>query len=248
MPRQNPSDHNPPDEPRSAILLRTELRDCAPDTPPTAILHLTIAEGTFDFSAGQYLEVLHPKGESIPLSIASPAFELPKFGLHYRSMAGALGAAAMDDLLSAIGDGSGKLTIRGPAGSVRVDAEETRRVLLIAGGTGMAQALSVAATLEATGTHRDHELLACADISADFYCTDLFERLSCLNCHFIADADRSPANRALAWLRERALGLMPARIIASGSPGFVYAATDVLLELGIARQSIESDVFDYAPR
>ena len=134
MPRQNPSDHNPPDEPRSAILLRTELRDCAPDTPPTAILHLTIAEGTFDFSAGQYLEVLHPKGESIPLSIASPAFELPKFRLHYRSMPGAPGAAAMDDLLSAIGDGSGKLTIRGPAGSVRVDAEETRRVLLIAGG------------------------------------------------------------------------------------------------------------------
>ena len=232
----------------SATVLRTELRLCAPGTPPVTILDLEIAAGSFDFSAGQYLEVLHPSGESIPLSIASTPRRLPVLRLHYRSMPGAPGAAAMDELLSSAENGRLRLKIRGPSGSIRVDATETQRVFLITGGTGTAQAQSIAETLESAGTDRGHLLLACADDDADFYCTDLFDQLSCLRCHFIADADRSPRNRCLCWLRERAVGQMPARIIASGSPGFVYAVTDTLLELGIAKHSIESDVFAYAPR
>lgn len=211
------------------------------------ILHLRARNGAFEFRAGQYLEILHPDGEAIPLSIASAPADLPDIRLHFRPMPGAPGAAALEALLGA--DRQEKLTlqIRGPAGAIQVEANESRRLLLVAGGTGLAQALSIVETLQ-PGRAGEHRLLACADQDMDFYCREAFVSLSWLGSCFLADARRSPDNAGLCWLREHAIDLLPARIILCGSPGFVYAVTDTLLSLGVEPSQMESDVFAYAPR
>lgn len=231
----------------TAHLQRTDIRSGAPGTPPVKILHLRVADRAFDFRAGQYLEVLHPLGETIPLSIASSPLVLPDLRLHFRPMPGAPGAELLEELLTTAAAAAPSLRIRGPAGAIEVVPGESQRLLLIAGGTGMAQALSIAETLQ-TGPAAGHRLLACADHQADFYCADAFARLSEIEVHFVADPRRSDENLGLRWLREHAADLLPARIILCGSPGFVYAVTDTLNELGIGAGQLESDVFAYAPR
>lgn len=231
----------------TAYLQRTDIRNCVPGTPPVRILHLRVAEGSFDFRAGQYLEILHPRGEAIPLSIASTPLALPDIRLHFRPIPGAPGADLLEELLTADTAAALSLQIRGPAGTIEVTADESRRLLLIAGGTGIAQALSIAETLQ-NGSSTGHHLLACADYQEDFYCTDAFASLSKTDAHFVADPDRSADNLGLGWLRKHAGGLLPARIILCGSPGFVYAVTDTLQAMDIGPDRLESDVFAYAPR
>jgi len=34
----------------------------------------------------------------------------------------------------------------------------------------------------------------------------------------------------------------------AGSPGFVYAASDILIENGLLQANLHSDIFAYAPR
>ncbi len=96
------------------------------------------AAGAFDFAAGQYLEIQHPSGARIPLSIASAPYQLPQLELHYRSTPGDALAPLLDDLLKA----RGELDLRGPFGDVSVTAY-AGPLLLVAGGTGISQALSI---------------------------------------------------------------------------------------------------------
>ena len=60
------------------------------------------------------------------------------------------------------------------------------------------------------------------------------------------DDPAADANAALA--RIRAGRIDPGQYILCGAPGFVYGCAEALLERGISRGSLHSDVFDYAPR
>ena len=62
------------------------------------------------------------------------------------------------------------------------------------------------------------------------------------------DDRRTEENEGLVWLREHAQEYAGYRIILAGSPGFVYAATDVLLAAGITQQAMHADAYAYAPR
>ncbi|HEY5645089.1 MAG TPA: hypothetical protein VIS76_04045 [Pseudomonadales bacterium] len=210
--------------------------------PAVQILSLRLAD-PFPFAAGQYLEVLHPEGTAIPLSIASPPERLPWLTLHYRSTPGAAEAERMDELIR-----QGRpLTLRGPGGAVRLAPEDGRPLLLVSGGTGISQALGLATAQRQRHPTTAVALLACADDPADFYFEDLLP--GGLNVTLIADPARDSSNRALIWLTRHAPSLpAAARVILSGSPGFVWAATDTLTGCGRAAASIESDVYAWSPR
>ena len=225
-----------------ATLDRIDSRSLAAE-PPIQILTLTTLSA-FSFEAGQYLEVLHPDGTAIPLSITSTPEQLPQLTLHYRSTPGNPEAERMDELLQ-----GSRLRLRGGAGNIRLAADDDRPLLLIAGGTGISQALSLASAQAHRHPDTPVQLLACADDERDLYFDDLLPATPGFHCERVADARRDPSNRSLAWLRANAHRWGDAaRVILSGSPEFVYAVTDVLVAQGRAEESLESDVYAWAPR
>lgn len=226
----------------SAAILNIERRALAAD-PPIQILTLELTE-PFAFAAGQYLTVQHPDGTEIPLSIASPPELLPVLHLHYRSTPGLAEASRMDELLEGT-----RLTLAGGMGEVQLTDADHRPLLLAAGGTGISQALCLA--LAQTSRHPDApvQMLACADSDADLYFADLLPQGPAFSARLIADPARDGSNKGLNWLADHAGNLDPAqRIVLSGSPSFVYAATDTLIQAGIDESRMESDVYAWAPR
>jgi len=217
------------------------------------------APAGFDFAAGQYLEVVHPEGR-IPLSIASGPWRLPEVHLHYRSTPGITEAQWMDALLASGND----LEIAGPSGTIRLLPPLTGPLVIVSGGTGGAQALSLIDTLTKAPPDWPVGFLWCADDEYSLYLRDELTAMDLpwLRCEFIVDASRSSDNRAMARLGALAPGfssllepfaggkidLPKPQVLLGGSPGFVYAVTDLLANAGVQPAQMRSDVYDYAPR
>ena len=225
-----------------AVIAGIEARPMAA-APPVQILTLE-TRTDFPFEAGQYLEVVHPDGTRIPLSIASPPEQLPLLSLHYRSTPGNPEAERMDELLN-----GETLCIRGGSGDIRLGRNDARPLLLVAGGTGISQALSLSWAQSLRHPEAAVELLACADVERDMYFDGLLPDTPSFHFVPITDDRRDHDNRALAWLAANASRWHEGtRIVLSGSPAFVYAATDVLVENDIPEKRLESDVYAWAPR
>lgn len=199
----------------------------------------------FAFQAGQYIEIVHPEG-NIPLSVASAPWRLPALHLHYRSTPGLAEAERMDALLA----GADHLTVAGPGGDVSLSPPLTHPALIVAGGTGIAQAESFVDAFTRQPPGATVTLVWCADREADFYLAAELEDLSppWLRLVCIADPERGPGNRGLSWLTAHGADFVDASVVLAGSPGFVYAACDALLAAGVSRSNMQSDVFSYAPR
>jgi len=199
----------------------------------------------FYFRPGQYLEVVHPEG-AIPLSIASAPERLPELHLHYRSTPGFDEATRLDALLET----GEPLAIRGPGGDVALPRPLAGPVLIAAGGTGIAQAMSFIDAWHFAPPDSQVTLLWCADTETDFYLRDELDALDApwLERMLVADDDRDATNRGLVWLRERAPELFDSHVVLAGGPGFVYAVFDTLVEAGVDPVRMQSDVFSYAPR
>ncbi len=196
----------------------------------------------YTFQAGQYLTVEAPNRVFIPLSIASAPARLPQLELHYRSTPGLTEAYAMDQLLQ-----GKELAISAASGDVII-AQQPVPLLIVAGGSGAAQAFSCA-------EHRQHfthksptHILWCADTADDIYAESELQAFDAVELHVCVDDRRTPANEGLQWLRENAEVYLDWSIILAGSPAFVYTVTDLLLECGFAQQQLHSDVYAYAPR
>ncbi len=211
------------------------------------VLHV---EPTFDFAAGQYLEILLPDGARIPLSIASGPWRLPKVHLHYRSTAGITEAALFDQLLET----SETLDVAGPFGDVTLKMPLAGPILIAAGGTGASQALGMIDELAGPqprqGVSFEVSFLWCADQASDHYRRDWLASLDAewLQTTLIADPRRDRDNQGLAWLRSQSARLQNHRIYLCGGPQFVYAAADELEAGGVPRGQLAADAFSYAPR
>lgn len=231
----------------TATIVGIEPRSLAAGSP-VQILHLELTV-PFEFDAGQYLEVVHPDGTTIPLSIVSPPERLPSLALHYRSTPGLVEAERMDSLLE-----TGRLSLRGGIGEVRLAGEDASPLFLVAGGTGISQALCLASAQCKRHPTVSVTLLACADTEADLYFHDLLseaatESASGFSAELIADDVRDENNRALVWLKDNAYRITTDhRVVLCGSPAFVYAATDTMVAAGVDQKLLESDVYAWASR
>lgn len=196
--------------------------------------------GKYPFSAGQYLTV---QGEriNIPLSIASAPQRLPELELHYRSTPGAPEAEAMDTLLS-----GRQLQLSAAQGTVSCGAAN-RPLLLIAGGSGAAQAFSCAES-RSHQTEADTTVLWCADHADDLYDTERLAGYVNGQLHVCIDDRRTEENEGLSWLRKHGAEFRQHNVVLCGSPGFVYAVTDLLMARGFDNEALQSDVYAYAPR
>jgi CDP-4-dehydro-6-deoxyglucose reductase len=197
----------------------------------------------FRFHAGQYLNVVHPSGVRIPMSIASAPERIPELELHYRPLPGVAEAALMNELLEA----GTEISIEGPLGDVRVAGPLNEYLLLIAGGSGISQCRAILEHLRCVEHTGDVTLVWSVTQPDHLYAdTELRGFAPWLDYQPIVDTPQAKS-AMLAWLRTNPLPTS-GRIIVSGSPGFVYAVADTLDELGASGITIESDVFSYAPR
>ncbi len=209
---------------------------------------ITLAAGnSFHFRAGQYLNVVHPNGTRIPMSIASAPVHLPRLQLHYRALSGVPEAALMNELLAGAPGETHDVTIDGPYGDVHCEGPHAGDLLLIAGGSGIAQCRAIVDHLHGAEQRRRVRLVWSVSNASQLYCDAELRRFDAW-LDYVAVIDVPGAeNAAVAWLRSaRPTG--SDRIIVSGGPGFVYAVVDALREIGVADARIESDVFSYAPR
>ena len=242
--------------------MRVRIESCTGSNPPTGgekgvrEIVLTVPP-TFTFHAGQYLEIQLPGANAIALSIASAPHRLPAVHLHYRSTPGLSEARLLDELLAQLAPSGGssgeehkEVSIRGPFGSVCLNGPLAEPLLIVAGGTGGAQAMGLLDSLLAEPPSQPVSLLWCADDARDLYRRDWLYGLhrTWLTSQCVVDPSRAKENRGLQWLRDRAPGMAEHRVILSGSPGFVYAAVDALQAQGLNPQQMASDVFSYAPR
>lgn len=231
-------------------LFRCPIARCSPLSPtsagqrPVQEIVLEAAPG-FTFRAGQYTQIQHPAG-TIPLSIASGPRRLPELTLHYRSLPGVPAADWMDELL----DLAAPLLLHAPAGDVRMPEDPRQPIILIAGGTGITQALAVLDELAPVSERAPVDVLWCADSAEEFYCRRALDGLKApwLTLHYSVDARRSAENAGFA----PACALVQARasanpwIMLGGSPGFVYGMDDALGAVTTARR--HADAFSWAPR
>jgi CDP-4-dehydro-6-deoxyglucose reductase, E3 len=197
----------------------------------------------FPFHAGQYLNVVHPGGVRIPMSIASAPERVPELELHYRPLPGVAEAQLMNELL----DAGTELSIEGPFGDVRITAPLTEDLLLIAGGSGISQCLAILEHLRRAEHARSVTLVWSVTQREHLYAdAELRNFATWLNYEAVVDSPQA-TSAVLTWLRTHALPTS-GRIIISGGPGFVHAVADTLSALGATNATIESDVFSYAPR
>lgn len=196
--------------------------------------------GTYAFEAGQYLYVKGP-GLDIPLSIASSPSRLPELELHYQSTPGLTEASVMDQLLT--GDA---LSLSEPQGNVTW-GQIDEPLLIIAGGSGAAQAFSCA---EHRALHQTciTQILWCADVEDETYETDRLSRYANGKLTVCVDNQRTPQNQGLSWLRAHCKNFLDHRVVLSGSPAFVYTVTDLLLSENFAASQMHADAYTYAPR
>jgi CDP-4-dehydro-6-deoxyglucose reductase, E3 len=211
---------------------------------PVRRIVLTVP-AAFRFQAGQYVQVLHPNGP-IPLSIASAPGHLPELHLHYRSTPGVAEAERFDALLAS----GGPLELSAPAGDVVLPTPLPGPTLIVAGGTGAAQAMSFLEDFLGTDPGAAVTLLWCIDEPGEAYLENDLAAITApwLDVVVIADADRSPDNRGLRWLRAHGERFRDGLVVLAGGPGFVYAACDALAAAGVTAGQLRSDVFAYAPR
>lgn len=225
-----------------SALIRARVIDRRPGT--VEVITLTL-DDPFHFEAGQYLCLCHDSGEQIPLSIASAPGRLPELELHFQAQAGSEPSARVLEMLD-----SGRLTLTGPFGRIRL-AGLDEPLLMVAGGSGAAQCFGLIDALIASPPQQPVQLLWCADSEAELYRRDWLEHEApdWLRYQLIADDRRDQNNAGMAQLKALAPHLRNRhQILLCGSPGFVYAATDVLLAGGVAGERMRSDVYDYAPR
>jgi CDP-4-dehydro-6-deoxyglucose reductase len=146
----------------------------------------------------------------------------------------------MDSLLE-----QSNLVISEPAGEVHPGSLD-QPLLVIAGGSGAAQAFACAEHRAQFSTTAPTTVLWCADQPQDLYSQDILASW----CQLITKVDdrRTPENEGLMWLKDHGAEYSNAHVVLAGSPGFVYAATDVLLEIGFNQAQLQADAYAYAPR
>ena len=196
----------------------------------------------YAFEAGQYLQIETPGGASIPMSIASAPEQLPELELHFRAIEDNAEALALTAALRGT-----HLSLSAAAGDVRSGSPD-QPLLIIAGGSGAAQAFSCTAHRTATQASAPTMVLWCADHADEVYAERELASRAHTRVRVCIDERRTAENEGLAWLRHHAAQYGDAYVLLAGGPGFVYAATDVLLELGFNAAQLHSDVYAYAPR
>ena len=227
---------------------RARIRAIGPG--PVHIISFAVENPGFTFVAGQYVHVTDPDGNRIPFSIATLPARLPALELHFQPTPGHPDSGRMAALLQ-----GSHLLLTGVAGQTVLGRASHPSLLFVCAGSGLAQALAMIESIAVPSPANDAPapevtILWCCESRDACYTTGRFFGLGARTSkHLCVDPSRTGLTAPLRWLKARSPELRDSHdVFLCGSPGFVYAATDVLTDAGLANTQLHSDVFDYAPR
>jgi CDP-4-dehydro-6-deoxyglucose reductase len=227
-------------------------------------LKLPAAEA-FDFSAGQYIDILLPNGQRRSFSIAAPPHDARLLELHVRHVAG---GAFSERLFHETLQGT-LLQIEGPLGQFHYHEHAAHRppgdlrpadpMLLVGGGTGLAPLLSILRHVIELELDRDRELHLYWGVRAerDLYAQPLIEELGrraprLTYTPVLSEPDSSwPGRRGLVhavaledWAQRG--GVSRLEVYAAGPPAMIEALRRECASRGVPQERVYFDSFDYA--
>jgi NAD(P)H-flavin reductase len=211
----------------------------------------------YRFLAGQYLLLCPDAAEDgIPFSIASAPASLPTLELHFGETPGNPDSERLLQLITSWQRGEAIRPGVSPAdGTVTLVGPTARPLVLVVGGTGLAQAHSLIAHLRgveqrlpvtlfhhcasADGLYLDAELKALDQALPWFHYEPRVAVLS---------RDDNPLTNAEAWLQQEFNNASNADVILCGAPDFVFTISDAIRDLNLLPHSLQADAFSYAAR
>lgn len=209
---------------------------------------------SFQFQAGQYLDILLPGGRRRSFSIASapavaPAPRTGPIELHVRRVEGGHFSEHVFTTLR-VGD---LLNVEGPLGRFAYAAGNLP-LLLIGGGTGLAPLLSMLRYAAAIGSARPTALFwgvrAARDLYAQSTLVDLNECLPELRYVPVLSEPDAAWCGARGWVHAAALATHPdwaaMQVYAAGPPPLIEALRAEYARHGASTAQLAVDVFDYA--
>lgn len=218
-------------------------------------LRLPAAE-SFNFEAGQYVDIMLPGARRRSFSIASPPHDSPLLELHVRRVAG----GELTERLFSQDSRSALLKIEGPLGqfvyrpSAALGGAEAP-MLLVGGGTGLAPLYSIIRQLIEKGPNREMRLYWGVRAERDLYAhaalEDLARRAPSLRYVPVLSEASSAWTGRRGWVHEAVLSDIDALdrcdVYASGPPEMIAAVRREFALRGVPATRIFFDSFDYAP-
>ena len=197
----------------------------------------TLYGDDFLFECGQYINLVSLSDKEIPLSIASSPLELPKLKVIYRPEFSNPDSLLLEETLD-----QQTVNVYPPLGSVRYPQDD-KNLVLICKGTGISQAASMTEHCELLSSTRKILLIWNTDDALETQAKDSPET-------WFPSIDQIVSNHQglQNYLETQRNTLNNAHCIITGDPEFVYTVHDTLLSHDFLTASIQSDVFDYAPR
>jgi CDP-4-dehydro-6-deoxyglucose reductase len=219
-------------------------------------LRLPAAE-EFRFLAGQYIDIMLPRGRRRSFSIASPPHDSRLLELHVRRVSGGEFSARLfdEDAHSAL------LAVEGPLGQfVFRDRRDAVPMLLVGGGTGLAPLLSIMRHVVENGIERDMSVYWGVRSQRDLYAHAVLEDLAaraalrrpgCLR-YVPVLSEPAPDWRGRRGLVHEAVledigDLERYDVYAAGPPAMIDAVRREFGRRGVAPSRLFFDSFDYAP-
>ena len=198
---------------------------------------ITLSTENYIFSCGQYLDLIHPSGKKIPLSIASSPIALPNLRLVFKPESDNPDSQLLEKLIQerVVEGSSAKGKVRYP--------EDKNNLLLIAKGTGISQALGMLEHSKEVQAEKNIALLWVNQKTAEATVKEYFD-VSSPNVDFQSLDERELS----AWIAQSTLWIKNANCIVTGDPDFVYSTKNEIDRNHISLSSFQSDVLEYAPR
>ena len=200
----------------------------------------------FSFKGGQYLYLLMPDGKRIPLSIASAAQE-SFIELHIRLIEGHQLAADMIELFKT----AKRVHVEGPYGKCFL-AEGEKPVVIIAGGTGFSPMKSLLESEFANNSKRSLALYLGVEKEQDLYQADIIADWPAASNFSFVPVVNKPGNDwqgETGFPHEAAIkncqdSLSNTEFFISGSEPMVMSVYQSLLDEGVSKDHIHSDILD----
>lgn len=212
------------------------------------------ATESFDFYAGQYIELLFADGERRAFSLASAPHEHGLVQLHIRLSAGSYSSRMFTEVLKE-GD---LLRLEGPLGAFHLNPDSTKPIIMLGGGTGFAPIKSILDDMAHKGIAREVHFYRGSRDRAGLYLPLLAEKWeeTLPNFHYVPVL--SDPTQDCAWTGRTGLvheavlqdfaDLSGFEVYACGAVAMVEAAHRDFLAHGLPTDAFFADAFTPAPK
>lgn len=230
--------------------VRCQVVECRPLGASTYRVQLRMPDaGIVNYYAGQYLQIQREDGAFSAYSLASP----PQWGALLE-----LHVEVREDSgrhLPNYLQHTGEAVVRLPFGDTHLAELPGGPLVLVAGGTGMAQMQSLIEHCRAS--HAPHPLTLYWSVTSpeEFYELPLWTQWQALPWLTLVPMVREStegwngrSGSVHSAICADFTDLSAVHVYASGSPTLVYSILDALVAAGLPAQQMHADVFSYAPR